>query len=715
MNIIRASITGFKNVECSVDNINAFNLTQFYFKNRDRYINIISRYSNNNIIILVLSEEIDIKYACTLYYDEHIFVICDYFKLFASEQFNGRFFTLDELGLNYNETYSEFRVWSPIAISVSLLLYENGNATDLTTTPTKVPMSEINGLWSVRIDKNLSGRFYTYEINVYGNINEATDPYAKAVGVNGVRGAIIDLLETNPIGFENDVPINRKNYTDAVIYELSVRDISTNPNSGVKNPGKFLGLTEKATKTINNKPTGLTYLKYLGITHIQIMPVFDFSYKSVDEEKPYKYNWGYDPQNYNVPEGSYSTNAYVPNTRILELKKMILAFHKSGICVNMDVVYNHVFDANHHCFELIFPGYYFRHNDDGSLSNGSNCGNDTASENLMMKRFIIDSVLYWALEYHLDGFRIDLMGIHDIDTINTLRDKLNKLDRQIMLYGEGWNLSTALTNDKKAIIANSAKLPEIGFFNDIMRDILEGSIFSKYDKGFISGKEGLESGIMSSVVGCTKYSDEINGPFYSPIQSINYISSHDNSTLWDKLKSTCSDEPDEKLIERLKFGLGILLTCQGIPLLSSGIEFGISKEGVENSYNSPDDINWVDWERRDNNINVVTYVKSFIELRKTHPAFRLSTLDDIKDNIKFLFVPSKNTVAFVIKSLDIIDSWHNIVVIYNANKYSVEVKLPPGTWHLVANKTYVSNKNISSHNGLFFAESLSVNVLYNNY
>ncbi len=711
MNIIRAFITGFKTVECTVDNINDFNLIKFYFKNRDRYINIISRYSNNNIITLVLSEEIDIKYACTLFYDDHTFSDCDYFKLFASEEFNGRFFTLDELGLNYNETYSEFRVWSPVALSVNLLLYKNGNTADLTATPTKIQMSEINGLWSVRIDKNLNGKFYTYEVNVYGNINEATDPYAKAVGVNGQRGAIIDLLQTNPIGFENDSPITKENYTDAIIYELSVRDISTNPNSGIKNRGKFIGLTEKNTKTKNNKPTGLAYLKYLGITHVQIMPVFDFSYNSVDEKNPYKYNWGYDPQNYNVPEGSYSTNPYIPNKRILELKEMIFAFHKKGICVNMDVVYNHVFDAKHHCFELIFPGYYFRRNEDGSFSNGSNCGNDTASENLMMKRFIIDSMLYWAREYHLDGFRIDLMGIHDIDTINTLRDRL---DRHIMLYGEGWNLGTALSSDKKAIITNSAKLPEIGFFNDITRDILEGSIFSKFDKGFISGKEGLESGIMTSIVGCTKYSDDTSGPFYSPIQSINYISCHDNSTLWDKLKSTCSDEPEEKLMARLKFALGILLTCQGIPLLSSGIEFGISKEGVENSYNSPDEINWVDWERRDKYIDLVTYVKSLIDLRKAHPAFRLSTLDDIKDNIKFLFVPSKNVVAFVIKSLDIIDSWQNIVVIYNANKYSVEIKLPPDTWNLVANKSVVSNKPISGHSGLFLAEGISVNVLYNN-
>lgn len=714
MNITSASVTGFKSVECIVDNFKDFNLTQFYFKNRDRYINVINSYNNNNIITLVLSEEIDIKYNCTLHYNQ-LFISCNYFKFFSSGEFNTRFFTLDDLGLTYHKTYSEFRVWSPVATSVNLLLYAKGNTTDLTTTPTRIQMSEANGIWSVRIDKNLNGKFYTYEVSVYGNLNEAIDPYVRTVGVNGERGAIIDLSETNPIGFEADTPINYGNYTDAIIYELSIRDISINPNSGIKNRGKFMGLTEEDTKTKNGNSTGLDYLKYLGITHIQIMPIFDFSYKSTDEKDPYKYNWGYDPQNYNAPEGIYSTNPYNPGCRVCELKEMILAFHKKGICVNMDVVYNHVFEVTHHCFELIFPGYYFRHKDDGSLSNGTNCGNDTASENLMMKRFIIDSFLYWAEEYHLDGFRIDLMGIHDIDTINTLRHKLSKLDRKIMLYGEGWNLGTTLNSDKKAIIANSSKLPEIGFFNDITRDLIKGSVFSKFDRGFINGKEGIESGIMSSVVGCTKYSDFINGPFYSPLQSINYITSHDNGTLWDKLNFTSGDESEQDRIGMIKFAIGILLTCQGIPMLSSGIEFAITKDGIENSYNSPDNINCIDWERRDKYINLVEYVKSLINLRKTHCAFRLSNLDDIKDGIDFLFVPSKNTVAFVIKSIDMIDSWHNIVVIYNANKYSVGVKLPSGTWKLVGNKYVVSNKTLSSHNGLFSAEGISVNVLYNNY
>jgi pullulanase len=710
LNIIRASITSFKSVNCTVDNITDFNLTQFYLKNGDRYINVNFQYNNNNIITLLLSEDVDIKYKSTLYYNDNIFTHCDYFKLFSSEEFNGRFFTLDNLGLDYNKNYSEFRVWSPAATSVNLLLYKNGNFSDLNAVLTRIKMTETNnGIWFARVETDLKGKFYTYEVDVYNKVNEAVDPYAKAVGVNGHRGAIIDLKDTNPSCFADDISPKYENYTDAIIYELSIRDVSTNPNSFINSKGKFLGLTEINTTTKNDKPTGIDYLKSLGITHVQIMPMFDFSYKSSDEENPFKYNWGYDPQNYNAPEGSYSTNPYNPCYRIKELKEMILSFHKNGICVNMDVVYNHIFNVVQSNFELIFPGYYFRHNDDGAFSNGTDCGNDTASENLMMKRFIVDSVLYWHKEYHIDGFRFDLMGIHDVDTINTIKHKLGK---NIMIYGEGWNLATNLPNEKKAIIANSERMPDIGFFNDITRDMLKGSVFSRYDQGFINGKEQLENGITLAVTGCTKYSDFIGGPFYSPTQSINYIACHDNNTLWDKLMFTNGSEPEEERIQRVKFGIGILLTCQGVPMLSSGIEFLVTKNGVENSYNSPDYINWLDWDRKDSYEYVVEYTKSFINLRKTHPAFRLSTLNEIKDSIEFLFLPSKNTVAYVIKNKANGDPWRSITVIYNANKYSEQIKLPPGNWNLIGNKNGVSTEPISTHCGLFFAEGLSVSVLY---
>lgn len=713
MNIFKASIINFKTVNCVVDNISDFNSTQFYLKNGNKYININFHYNNNNIITLLLSEEINIKYKSTLYYNDNIFTNCDYFKLFSSEEFNGRFFTLDTLGLDYNESYSDFRLWSPAAISVSLLLYKDGDASDLSSIRARIKMTETaHGIWFARVNKDLKGSFYTYEVDVYNNVNEVVDPYAKAVGINGQRGAIIDLKDTNPDSFSKDVSPKYENYTDAIIYELNVRDISINPNSFINNKGKFLGLTEENTHTNNMKPTGLAYLKSLGITHVQIMPMFDFSFKSTDEKNPIKYNWGYDPQNYNTPEGSYSTNPYNPCCRIKELKEMIYSFHKNGICVNMDVVYNHVFNVTESNFELIFPGYYFRHNDDGSLSNGTSCGNDTASENLMMKRFIIDSVLYWHEEYHIDGFRFDLMGIHDIDTINTIKHKLPK---NIMVYGEGWDLGTNLPKEKKAIISNSLDMPDIGFFNDITRDLLKGSVFSRYDEGFINGKEGLENGVMLAVTGCIKYSDFISGPFSSPTQSINYITCHDNNTLWDKLNFTNSLESEIEKIDRVKFAIGILFTSQGVPMLSSGLEFLVTKNGLDNSFDSPDSLNSVDWDRKDKYEEIVNYTQSFINLRKNHPSFRLSSLNEIKDSIEFLFIPSKNTVAFVIRNKVNEDSFKNIVVIYNANKYSEQIKLPSGNWNLIGNKYGISNTPISTHSGLFFAEGISVSVLYNNF
>lgn len=715
MNIIKASVTNFTTVTCVVDNVPSFDLTKFYLTNGNTHINSNFVYVNNNIITILLSDEINIKFTSSLYYDENTFIACDYVKLFSSAEFNSRFFTLDNLGLEYTKGYSEFRLWSPPATSVNLLLYRKGisNTSNIISVPTRVSMAETsNGIWYTRVDKDLNGFFYTFEVAVYGNINEAVDPYAKAVAVNGTKGAIIDLKATNPPNFNADLAPTYEHYTDAIIYELSIRDMSTNPNSNITKRGKFLGLTEANTKTKSQKATGIDYLKELGITHVQLMPVADISYMSIDEENPTNYNWGYDPQNYNVPEGSYSSNPYSPECRIKELKELIACFHKNGICVNMDVVYNHIFHAPTSNFELIFPGYYFRHNEDGSLSNGTGCGNDIASENLMMKRFIIDSVLFWQEEYHMDGFRFDLMGIIDIDTINTIKHKLGK---HIMVYGEGWNLSTSLPASRRATILNSKKMLDIGFFNDIIRDVLKGNVFSKYEGGFISGKEGLENGVMLTVTGCINYSNFIGGPFASPIQSINYIACHDNSTLWDKLSFTNNGASEEERISRVKLAIGILLTCQGIPLIASGMEFLNTKNGIENSYKSPDYINWMDWDRKDTYEAVVNYTKSFINLRKRHPAFRMCDEDEVRDCIEFLFVPSKNVIAYVIKNNANRDAFRNIVVVYNANNYSVRIQLPPGNWTLISTREGISDHPLGTQRGLFFTEGISVNVLYNNY
>ncbi|MFT8314119.1 MAG: type I pullulanase [Clostridium sp.] len=716
MNIISVSVKGFKSLEVTVDDLNQLDLSKFSIKNNDKFLNINAHYINGTTITLILSEEIDIKYECFLFYD-NITKNCNYFKLFSSEEFNGRFFTLDELGVMYHKNFSDFRVWSPAATSIDLLIYQNGDPS-IYEIPRKFSMNEENGLWSITVNEDLKNHFYTYSVSVYGNTNETVDPYAKSVGVNGYRGYILDLKETDPEGFHKDIyPNNIDNYTDAIIYEINIRDMSINPNSGIQNKGKFIGLTEENSKTSNHTPTGIDYLKFLGITHVQIMPIFDFSFVSVDEKNPIKYNWGYDPENYNVPEGIYSTDPCDPVCRIKELKKMVYSMHKNGICVNMDVVYNHIFDYKNNCFEKIFPGYYFRYNDDNTLSNGSGCGNDTASEKLMMKRFIIDSVMYWAHEYHIDGFRFDLMGIHDVNTMNTLRHKLDTFKRKIMLYGEGWDLKTALDKAKKVMIPNATKTPKIGFFNDIIRDILKGNTFDRNDKGFISGKDNLENSLELSVIGCTNYSENLNGPFSSPVQSINYVTCHDNYTLWDKLQFTNRTESEELRIYRTKLALGIILTSQGIPFIYSGTEFLRTKEGIENSYNSPDYINWIDWNRKDKYMHVVNYIKELIFLRKNHPAFRMSSIEDIKDNVEFLKNMPKNTVGFLIKNNANNDLWKNILVVYNSNDTSTEIQFPDyGDWNLVVDRHTINEKIIHTYhrNDPYYIDGISINILYNN-
>lgn len=717
MNIISASVKGFKKLEVVIDDPSEIDLSKLNIKNNDKFLNIETRYINGNIIAISLLEEIDIKSESFLIYDNNMAATFVYFKLFSSEEFNGRFFTMDELGLIYEEDFSTFRVWSPVATSIDLLIYKNGDPS-IDETPRKIPMKEKKGLWSVTINEDLKNCFYTYSINVYGNINETVDPYVKLVGINGFRGYIFNMDETNSEYFLEDVsPNNINNYTDAIIYEVNIRDLSINPNSGIKNRGKFLALTEENSTTSSNLPTGIDYLKFLGITHIQIMPIFDFSYVSIDEKNPIGYNWGYDPENYNVPEGIYSTNPYDPICRIKELKEMIYYIHKNGMCINMDIVYNHIFDYKNNSFQKIFPGYYFRYNDDDTISNGTGCGNDTASENLMMKKFIIDSILYWCTEYHIDGFRIDLMGIHDIDTINILRHKLDTLNRKIMLYGEGWDLKTALQSNEKSTISNASKLPSIGFFNDIIRDTLKGSTFDRGAKGFISEKEDLENAIHLCVTGCIKYSDTLNGVFYSPVQSINYVTCHDNNTLWDKLQFTNRNESDEIRVYRIKLALGIILTSQGIPFLHSGCEFLRTKEGIENSYNSPDYINWIDWKRRDNYMYVVNYITNLINLRKNHPAFRMALSEDIKNNLEFLEDIPKNTVAFILKNNANKDMWKNILVIYNANSNPTNIKLPNyDYWNLVVDRHTINEKIIHTYNrnDPYYIDGISINILYNN-
>lgn len=679
-----------------------FDTKNFNIKNGYKNIEILEAYPLNGFIILKLVEELDLKHECFVEYS-NTKIKAIYRDIFSTEEFNKRYFTDVELGCIYNGNNTTFKVWSPAACSINLLLFKTGDP-ELKEEPRRMPMTEEKGLWSLTVSENLKGMFYTYEVHVYGKIKEAVDPYAKALGINGVRGAVIDLQETNPVGFEGDTSPKLDSFTDAIIYETSVRDISIHPDSGIKYKGKFLGLSEENTKSSKGLSTGLNHILELGITHVQLMPIYDFSCVSTDERDAVKYNWGYDPQNYNTPEGSYSTNPYNPMTRILELKTLIKTLHENGLAVNMDVVYNHVFNLETENFERIFPGYYFRFFEDGKASNGSGCSNDTASERLMMRKYIVDSVYYWAKQYQLDGFRFDLMGLHDVTTINTVREKLNTLERPIMLYGEGWILSTMLADSLKANQLNSSKMPHIGHFNDTMRNAVRGSVFIREEKGFASGKSGMEEAIKTCVSGSV---------FQTPDQSINYVSAHDNNTLWDKLKFSNPADNEETLKSIQKLSNAIVITSQGIPFIHSGVEFCRTKYGVEDSVRSDDKINWMDWDRKAEFIDVFDYYKGLFKLRREHSAFRMNNAEQIKKHLEFLTDMPKNTVGFILKSYANNDTWMDIIVIYNANRENININIPDGNWNVVADKYNVGTSVLRTFSGNSLeVKSISMSVLY---
>lgn len=672
-----AYASNFNKIKFVIDKNLYFQIIRLEIYNGDKKLTIKDYNITDKTMEIILNEEINIKKCSTLKHEDKILGI-NYFPLYQTDEFNKRFYYEEELGLFYSNIGSSFKVWSPVASSVTLLVYKNGD-TFIAEDPSRFKMNEVNGVFSTYVMGDLKGHFYTYEVTAFGNTNVAVDPYAKAVGINGERGAILNLEETNPINWKSDTLQNLKNYTDAIIYETSIRDISMNGESGIINKGKFIGLTEINTKSSKNISTGLDHILEMGITHLQLMPFFDFSYTSVDEKNPIKYNWGYDPQNYNVPEGSFSTNPYSPKCRIKELKEMIFHLHSKGIYINMDVVYNHVAFHNDNNFEKIFPGYYLRRNLDGTFSNGSGCSNDTASEQKMMRKFIIDSVLFWATEYHLDGFRFDLMGLHDITTMNLLKEKLNSLGRTIMVYGEGWDLDTALLATNKAIKSNASKTPELGYFNDIIRDIVKGHVFDLYERGFVSGKGNLEADLKEVIAGTP-------GILLSPEQSINYVSCHDNSTLWDKFQDSNKEDSIADRIKMVKLSNAIVLTSQGVPFLNSGEEFLRTKLGEHNSFKSSDAINALNWDLKYRNQEVVKYYRGLINIRKAHPAFKMNSFHDIQNNLEFIPNTPENVVAYLLKNNANGDSWKTIMVIFNGNKNSTWVSVPNCPWHLVVDE-----------------------------
>lgn len=572
---------------------------------------------------------------------------------------------------------------------VEIHIYEDGQGGKAIKT-IKMKASGENR-WEATVKGDLKGKFYTFDIGK----GETPGVFAKAVGVNGMRGAIVDMAETNPQGWENDQHPVIQSPADLVIYEMHWRDFSIDVSSGLKNKGKFLALTE---------PKAIEHLKNLGVNAVHILPSFD--YASVDETKldTPQYNWGYDPKNYNVPEGSYSTDPYNPVTRIKEFKQMVQALHKAGIRVILDVVYNHTFNIDHSNFQLTYPDMYYRKTADGKYSDGSGCGNETASEKPLMREFMLESVKYWIDEYHIDGFRFDLMGVHDIETMQQIRAEVNKIDPSIYIYGEGWSAgSCAYPVDKLAMKANAQQLNGIGAFSDDMRDALRGPFSDDHKGALLAGIPGEEESLKFGIVGgiahpqvdMTKVNYDKKPWTNNPTEQISYVSCHDDMCLVDRLKASIPSLTDKNIPEKERTAELIridqlaqtaVFTSQGVPFILSGEEMLRDKKGVHNSYNSPDSINHLDWNNLQRYPQLFAYYKNLIQLRKNHPAFRLATGDKVRQHLEFLpAVNSKDVkqdclVGFLLKDLQGIDAWKTIVVIYNFNKEAKEMAIPEGNY-----------------------------------
>lgn len=572
---------------------------------------------------------------------------------------------------------------------VEIHIYEDGQGGKAIKT-IKMKASGENR-WEATVKGDLKGKFYTFDIGK----GETPGVFAKAVGVNGMRGAIVDMAETNPQGWENDQRPVILSPADLVIYEMHWRDFSIDVSSGLKNKGKFLALTESKA---------IEHLKNLGVNAVHILPSFD--YASVDETKldTPQYNWGYDPKNYNVPEGSYSTDPYNPVTRIKEFKQMVQALHKAGIRVILDVVYNHTFNIDHSNFQLTYPDMYYRKTADGKYSDGSGCGNETASEKPLMREFMLESVKYWIDEYHIDGFRFDLMGVHDIETMQQIRAEVNKIDPSIYIYGEGWSAgSCAYPVDKLAMKANAQQLNGIGAFSDDMRDALRGPFSDDHKGALLAGIPGEEESLKFGIVGgiahpkvdMTKVNYDKKPWTNDPTEQISYVSCHDDMCLVDRLKASIPSLTDKNIPEKERTAELIridqlaqtaVFTSQGVPFILSGEEMLRDKKGVHNSYNSPDSINHLDWNNLQRYPQLFTYYKNLIQLRKNHPAFRLATGDKVRQHLEFLpAVNSKDVkqdclVGFLLKDLQEIDAWKTIVVIYNFNKEAKEMAIPEGNY-----------------------------------
>ncbi len=623
----------------------------------------------------------------------------------------------DDLGVFWTPEKTIVKIWAPTAKMVEFRLYKDGK-TGEDFYKTQLQASG-NGTWSTILTGDYEGKFYTFRINDGEWLNETPDIYARCVGVNGFRGMIYNPAKTNPENWESDVSPVLKHFTDAVIYEIHVRDFSIAESSGIQNKGKYLGFTEVNTRTAEGLATGLEHLKELGISHVHLLPVNDFA--TVDEEKPHdKYNWGYDPLHYNAPEGSYATDPYDGTVRIKELKKLVQALHSEGIGVVLDVVYNHTYFTKESVFNQTVPGYFYRQKSDGTFANASGCGNEIATERFMVRKYIVDSLTYWTQEFHIDGFRFDLMGIYDIKTMNLIKSELQKIKPGLLIYGEGWMADhSPMPEEKRAVKRNLSKLPGIAAFNDDLRDALKGNSSSKKTKGFVSGLDLREENVKFGVVAAVQhpqivydYVETSKHPWaLQPEQCINYVSCHDNYTLWDKLKSSCPKATPQEMRNMVKLAGAVILTSQGVPFLHAGSEFCRSKGGNGNSYKAPDSVNQINWNLKGEYYDVFEYYKNLIALRKNHPVFRMTDARRIQHFIHFCTEYQMGVVSYCIDGKAAGDSWEYVVLIFNGNRKKISHQLPEGNFRIMVRDDRFSSEGLAEVSKKVEVDAISMMVL----
>jgi pullulanase len=621
-----------------------------------------------------------------------------------------------DLGLTFVQGQVRLRVWAPTAEALALKLYAEG--TGGTPVAEYAMQKSTGGTWTYTLPAQPPGQFYVVQATIKGKqMAEVPDPYAHAVGINGQRGALLNPATVSPPQWEDDLRPKLKSPTDIVIGEVHVRDLTMHPQSGVQHKGRFLGVAESGTRGPEGVKTGLDHLTELGLTHVHLLPTNDFV--SIDERQlqQNRYNWGYDPLNYSVPEGSYATDPVDPAARIREMKQLVQTLHGSGLRLVLDVVYNHTADASRSSFEQLVPGYYYRHNPDGSYSDAAACGNEVASERPMVRKLIVESVAYWAREYHVDGFRFDLMGILDIRTMRAVRVALDQIDHSIFVYGEGWTAGASpLPETERAVKANVGRLDRIAAFGDELRDGVKGHYARQTEPGFASAQLGLEESVKFGIVAATQHPQldysKVNyskAPWAaSPMQAINYVACHDDRVLWDKLTVSNPGAIEEELIKMDLLSNTIVFTSQGVPFLPVGDDFLRTKGGSHNSYNLPDNVNQLDWARKAQYLRINQFYRQLIALRRAHPAFRLPTQELVQQHLEFLPNLPATTIGYRLKDHAGGDTWNNIVVLFNGNRQAASLPIPGGRYSVVLAGDQISQQGIRTVEGA--DETMTVEV-----